>query len=130
MLCGITQDPTPTTLTNYINCIYVQKQVNYVQQWQPLIQAHFLPKDQQRALQIIYCESRGKPNAVGINKDQTRDVGLWQFNDHTWAWLKNKLKFTGNRYDPVLSTKVARWLIYNDGWHHWYSSKHCWLKNF
>lgn len=118
--------PTPDELTNYINCRQDLRQIEVVLDWQPLIQEHFQDKDIVRALKIIYCESSGRPNAVGKNTNGTQDVGLWQFNDNTWAWLKEKLKFTGNRSDPILSTKVAKWLIYNDGWYHWNSSKHCW----
>lgn len=78
---------------------------------------------------IIYCESRGKPNAVGINKDNTKDIGLWQFNDRTWKWLSDKLDIKSSRTNPRVSTAVASWLVYNDGWHHWNSSKHCWKGN-
>ena len=99
-----------------------------VADWQPLIEEYFKKEDVIKALRIIYCESRGKSTAIGINKDGSKDVGLWQFNDNTWNWLKPKLKITGNRMDPLLSTKVAKWLVYNDGWYHWNSSKHCWGK--
>ena len=75
---------------------------------------------------IIYCESSGRPLAVGNNTNGTRDVGLWQFNDDTWAWLKPKLGIISKRTNPEVSTAVAAWLVYNDGWHHWNSSKHCW----
>lgn len=95
-------------------------------QWSPLVQQHFLPEDHVKALKIIYCESKGKPNAKGKNKDGSYDVGIWQFNDNTWAWLTPKLKIEKSRYDPETSTSIASWLVYNDGWHHWNSSKHCW----
>lgn len=81
-----------------------------------------------KALTIIYCESRGKASARNINVDNSKDIGIWQFNDFTWNWLKAKLKFTGVRTDAVLSTRIASWLVYNDGWHHWNASKHCWGK--
>ena len=58
--------------------------------------------------------------------DGTKDVGLWQFNDDNWAWLKGKLGIISDRTNPEVSTAVAAWLVYNDGWHHWNSSKHCW----
>jgi len=126
--CLLLIDPTVKQLDNYLHCKIVKHQVEVVQIWRPLIEEHFHQEDVIKALRIIYCESRGKENAVGSNKDGTKDKGLWQFNDNTWAWLKPKLKFTGNRFDPILSTKIAKWLIYNDGWYHWNSSKHCWGK--
>ncbi len=109
-----------------INCFKGNKQVAVVSSWTPLIQNHFKEEDQRRALRIIYCESTGRSDAVGVNKDGSKDIGLWQFNDHTWDWLKNKLNITSPRTDPIISTKVAKWLVYNDGWYHWNSSKHCW----
>ena len=126
LTCVVSMTPTPDELTNYINCRQDLRQIEVVSDWQPLIQQHFKDEDIVRALKIIYCESSGRPNAVGKNTNGTKDIGLWQFNDNTWAWLKGKLKFTGTRSDPILSTKVAKWLIYNDGWYHWNSSKHCW----
>ena len=121
-------EPTPVSLREYHNCKLVERQIEVVADWQPLIEKYFKKEDVIKALRIIYCESRGKSTAVGINKDGSKDVGLWQFNDNTWNWLKPKLKITGNRMDPLLSTKVAKWLVYNDGWYHWNSSKHCWGK--
>mgnify|MGYP003154888940 FL=1 len=79
-------------------------------------------------MRIIFCESSGRSNAVGKNTNGTRDVGLWQFNDETWRWLKPKLKIQDDRFDAETSTAVASWLVYNDGWFHWNSSKHCWGK--
>lgn len=126
LTCSLSADITPSSLTTYKDCRKVEKQVETVIYWQPLIETYFKTEDIPKALMIIYCESKGKSKAVGNNKNGTQDVGLWQFNDDTWSWLQGKLKFTGNRFDPVLSTKVAKWLIYNDGWYHWNSSKHCW----
>jgi len=131
IVCAIPLTPTPEDLNEYRACRVANKQVSFVSQHIPLIQEYFeTEEDQIKALRIIYCESRGKTNAVGKNKDGTYDKGLWQFNDRTWSWLKPKLKFTGNRFDPILSTKVAHWLIYNDGWKHWNSSKKCWYNGY
>ena len=124
--CLLLVEPTPTTIVEYRNCKVVEHQIEVVQIWQPLIEQHFYKEDIIKALQIIYCESTGYSKAIGNNTNGTQDIGLWQFNDKTWAWLKGKLKFDGTRLDPLLSTKVASWLVYNDGWHHWNSSKSCW----
>ena len=79
---------------------------------------------------VVFCESSGKPNAVGVNTNGTTDVGLWQFNDDTWAWLTPKLNLKASRSNPIMSTKIASWLVYNDGWHHWNSSKGCWNEEY
>jgi len=117
---------TPDLLSEYKECREVKNQVQYVEQWHSLISTYFKPEDVIQGMTIIYCESRGKETAVGRNTNGTTDVGLWQFNDDTWAWLKPKLGIINNRKNPITSTKIAAWLVYNDGWHHWNSSKHCW----
>ena len=117
---------TPDLLSEYVECREVEVQVQYVEQWHSLISTYFEPEDVIQAMTIVYCESRGKETAVGRNTNGTTDVGLWQFNDDTWAWLKPKLDIISNRKNSIISTKVAAWLVYNDGWHHWNSSKHCW----
>ena len=124
--CAIPTSETPSEFKQYINCRKGQQQVAVVQDWRPLIEKYFKPEHVDKAMRIIFCESSGRSSAVGVNKNGTRDVGLWQFNDDTWAWLKPKLKIKNNRYDPETSTAVASWLVYNDGWYHWNSSKHCW----
>ena len=117
---------TPDLLSEYKECREVKNQVQYVEQWHSLISTYFKPEDVIQGMTIVYCESRGKETAVGRNTNGTTDVGLWQFNDDTWAWLKPKFGIINNRNNPITSTKIAAWLVYNDGWHHWNSSKHCW----
>ena len=117
---------TTDTLPEYKECVEVASKVEYVLEHTDLVQRNFKEEDILQALNVIYCESSGKPDAVGVNTDGTADVGLWQFNDNTWAWLKSKLDIISNRTNPEVSTAVGSWLVYNDGWHHWNSSKHCW----
>lgn len=121
--------PTVDDIKEYQHCRETNVKVEYVKKWQPTIEQYFEEEDVLQAMLIIYCESRGKPNAVGINKDNTKDIGLWQFNDRTWKWLSDKLDIKSSRTNPRVSTAVASWLVYNDGWHHWNSSKHCWKGN-
>lgn len=117
---------TPDSLSEYVECREVKVQVQYVEQWHSLISTYFKPENVIQGMTIVYCESRGKETAVGRNTNGTTDVGLWQFNDDTWAWLKPKLGIINSRKNPITSTRIAAWLVYNDGWHHWNSSKHCW----
>ena len=117
---------TTDNISNYISCVYEKKKIEYVIDWYDTVEENFETEDIIKALGIIYCESRGKAGAIGKNKDSTYDVGLWQFNDNTWNWLVPKLKIKSKRTNPIVSTAVASWLVYNDGWYHWNSSKHCW----
>jgi len=117
---------TTDTLPEYRDCMEVASKVEYVLEHTDLVQRYFKEDDILRALGVIYCESSGKAEAVGVNTNGTKDVGLWQFNDNTWLWLKPKLGIISKRTNVEVSTAVASWLVYNDGWHHWNSSKHCW----
>jgi len=117
---------TPSDLPVYKECYETKVKVEYVVHHSDLISRYFKEDDILQSLNIIYCESSGRTNAIGNNKNGTQDVGLWQFNDDTWAWLTPKLGIISDRTNPEVSTAVASWLVYNDGWHHWNSSKHCW----
>jgi len=117
---------TPSDLPVYKECYETKVKVEYVVHHSDLISRYFKEDDILQSLNIIYCESSGRTNAIGNNKNGTQDVGLWQFNDDTWAWLTPKLSIISDRTNPEVSTAVASWLVYNDGWHHWNSSKHCW----
>ena len=124
--CSFVSPITPQQITDYRDCQARNEIIISMEEYIPLFSQYFKEEDLETALRISWCESRGKPNAVGINKDGSKDVGLWQFNDRTWAWLKPKLKITSDRTDKKVSTAVASWLFYNDGSHHWKPSKFCW----
>jgi len=117
---------TANTLPVYQECLQVQENIVVVSRHTDMVSRYFKEEDILLALNVIYCESSGRTSAVGNNKNGTQDVGLWQFNDDTWDWLKSKLGIISNRTNPEVSTAVAAWLVYNDGWHHWNSSKKCW----
>ena len=124
------QTPTPSDMNEYISCRRVVEKVQHVVEWHYVIAEYFEPEDVLQAMLVVFCESSGKPNAVGVNTNGTTDVGLWQFNDDTWAWLTPKLNLKASRSNPIMSTKIASWLVYNDGWHHWNSSKGCWNEEY
>jgi len=128
--CVLYLPPQINHIANYIQCLDTQYKVEQVKEWEPLVNKYFKEEDTIKALKIIYCESRGKSWAVGKNRNGTHDVGLWQFNDDTWSWLIPKLKIKTSRFNPDESTAVAAWLVYNDGWYHWNSSKHCWKESY
>jgi hypothetical protein len=117
---------TPNDIPEIQQCLTTKEKVEYVVHYGDVVSRYFKEEDIPKALNIIYCESSGIAEAVGVNTNGTRDVGLWQFNDDTWAWLKQKLNIISNRTNPEVSTAVASWLVYNDGWFHWNASKHCW----
>ena len=75
------------------------------------------------------CESDGRANATGYNRDGSYDQGLFQFNSQTERWLEKDIYNKDlDMYDPITNIKAARWLSFYDGWQHWNSSKHCWKR--
>ena len=128
--CTVSSPLTPVEVDNYLLCLDTQEKVEHVIEWYPTIEEHFEPEDILKAMLVVFCESSGRPAVVGANTNGTVDIGLWQFNDVTWEWLTPKLKLTSKRTDPYVSTAVASWLVYNDGWHHWSSSERCWNEYF
>ena len=130
ILCLFIQTPTPSDMSDYIACKDVEEKIQYVTEWHDVIAEYFEPEDILQAMLVVFCESSGYANAVGTNTDGTNDVGLWQVNDNTWAWLTPKLNIKESRSNPIVSTRIASWLVYNDGWHHWNSSKGCWYEEY
>ena len=129
LMCVMPYLFTVESIKEYHICINNAEKIEHVADWLPTVNKYFEVEDIAQAMLIIYCESSGRSNAVGRNTNGTTDIGLWQWNDTTFTWLKNKLtnmKGSWNRFDPVFSTRLASWLVYNDGWHHWNSSKSCW----
>jgi hypothetical protein len=126
LTCTLLSPITPNDINQYWDCKERNEIIYDMKKYINLFSMYFKEEDLEKAIRITWCESKGKIKAIGVNKDGTKDVGLWQFNDNTWAWLTPKLNITANRFNAHVSTAVASWLVYNDGWHHWNSSKHCW----
>jgi len=126
--CLVPNTLTLDTITSYRLCTEHEKIIEHVVEWQPLVADYFEDNDVLKAMTVMYCESSGIATAVNNNKNKSKDVGLFQFNDYTWDWLKPKLKIKDNRKVPETNVAVASWLVYNDGWHHWNSSRKCWGK--
>jgi len=126
--CLLPNTLTPDTLDSYRVCQEQSLIIEHVIEWQPLVEKYFDDADVVKALTIIYCESSGRPSAINSNSNESKDIGLFQFNDFTWNWLKEKLKIKDTRYNPETNVAVASWLVYNDGWFHWNASKKCWGK--
>lgn len=117
---------TPDTLFEYKECKEIEYKVSSVEQHIELIVDEFGIDEALTPLLIIYCESSGRENAINHNTNGTTDRGLFQFNDKTWAWLKPKLNITSTPFNKIVATKVAKWLMINDGLHHWNASRKCW----
>lgn len=92
-----------------------------------LVEKYFPAWEVERALDVIWCESRYDPNADNPNSSA---AGLWQFIRSTWNWVAGVLGLpsydAGGPYDPDHATRAAAWLSSNGGWQHWNASRGCW----
>ena len=93
--------------------------------WVSLVEAYFAPGDVQRALDVIWCESRGNPDATNTASGA---AGLFQHLPKFWAERSANAGWAdADIYDPTANTAVAAWLVYSDGgWKHWNPSAYCW----
>ena len=92
--------------------------------WRPIVSVYFAPGDVDRALRIIWCESRGDRYAK--NPTSTASGG-WQF---LRAWWAGEWGPPFDPFDPEASTRRAAELVYGpgQGWEHWLASAHCWRR--
>jgi hypothetical protein len=74
---------------------------------------------------IIKCESRGNPNAVNLNRNGTRDWGVFQVND---VHRKRMSEMGLNIENPDHSYQFGLLLYKEQGVAPWFSSRHCWSK--
>jgi len=93
--------------------------------WVGLVQAYFASDDFQRALNVIYCESNGNPDAAN---PYSGAAGLFQHLPRFWNERTTSAGYAGaNIYDPTANAGVAAWLVYyGGGWSHWNASAGCW----
>ncbi|MEE8491773.1 MAG: transglycosylase SLT domain-containing protein [Acidimicrobiia bacterium] len=90
-----------------------------------LVAAYFQPEDVERAVLIVWCESRYDASAVNPSSGAS---GLFQHIPRFWSERSQKAGWAGaDIFDPEANTAVAAWLRYSSGdWKHWYPSAGCW----
>lgn len=64
------------------------------------------------ALAIIQVESNFKPNAVNVNSNNTKDVGLFQINSFNHKWLSEELGIT-DFADPYQNIDAGIFMLNN-----------------
>lgn len=65
---------------------------------------------------VAYAESGGRPTATNVNRNGSRDLGLWQINDGAHPWIKGQ-----NWQDPAVNTAAAFrvWREAGGSWRPW-----------
>ena len=96
-----------------------------VEHWRPLVELYFPAERVGEAMQVMYCESRGNPDATNPTSDA---AGLFQFLETTWSFASVKAGFPGaSRYEPEANVAAAAWLVHysivtdhpRGAWGHW-----------
>jgi hypothetical protein len=79
-----------------------------VEQWRGLVSQHFPANRVDEALHIMWCESRGDPEAYNPYSGAS---GLFQFIPSTWASASVSAGYAGaSVFDPAANTASAAWL--------------------
>ena len=77
--------------------------------WRPLINAYFPAELRWEALQVLDCESRGKPDA---RNESSSAAGLFQFLEGTWRLASTAAGFPdADPFDPEANVASAAWLV-------------------
>lgn len=103
----------------------VPERVESVEDWRPLVAAFFRPEHVDRAIRIMWCESKGDPRAK--NPVSTAS-GLFQHLASMWEERTAAAEMgDADVFDPVANVAMAAWLVYEfGGWSHWNASSACW----
>ena len=105
--------------------------------YSPLLVEHFYEDNLETAFKIMWCESRGLPNAY---RWQDQDSGLYQFIPRTYGWVvqNSDLPYwdypiydTYAQFIPEVNIKAAAILVqdlhsYQPYWKPFSSSENCW----
>lgn len=108
------KSPLKTTLINKTTKTYNPKIVGRIEKgdtcWDGAAKYHRV--DPWLLYSIAYVESRFNPNAVGKNKNGTRDLGMMQINDKVWLPKLAKMGISKDMLkDPCVSVYVGAWIL-------------------
>lgn len=76
----------------------------------------FRGKTLNEAIAVALAESAGDPRAVNVNRNKSRDIGLWQINTSAHKWAPEK-----SLYDPYYNAHAAFKIYKSSGWRAWYA---------
>lgn len=88
-----------------------------VEQWRGLVETYFQPEDVPWAMRVMWCESKGDPNAKNPRSSAS---GLFQHLATYWPERSAKAGWAGaSIFDPEANIAVAAWLYSWGGSSHW-----------
>lgn len=116
---GVYMPPTTTTTTTTSTLPPVAVDPDTpCQQWLPLLLDEGWPRDPkvlERALRIMYRESRCLPDACSTSDSGRicRDWGLFQINDYSWRSTVEAQGYDiAQLWDPAVNVRFALWLYH------------------
>ena len=72
----------------------------------------------------MMAESSGRPNATNVNRNGSKDWGLFQINDIHAKDIKRVFGYEMKELlDPQKNLEVASWLWKRFGWRIWYGAR-------
>ena len=83
-----------------------------VEQWRSLVAAWFPPDEVDKALRVLWCESRGDAG----NISPYGDSGLFQIAPR---WHYDKKQESESWFDPTVNVRVAHQIWLDQGWLPW-----------
>lgn len=92
---------------------------NDAEQWRPLVEAYWPADLVDDALAVLFCESRGDPDALN---PASGAGGLFQFLPSTWESASVSAGWPdADVFDPEANIAVAAWLYaaYDEPWAQW-----------
>ena len=95
-----------------------------VDRWQPIeeeaLESYGLESEVDAFMRVLYCESRGDPNAVNASSGA---AGLMQHMPQWWDWRAEQIGYKGaSVFDPIANIYASAWLLALPdigGWKHW-----------
>lgn len=88
------------------------KPVEGVEQWRPLVAKYFPSNQINNFLMIMKCESNGRPDAVGHNRNGSTDRGLGQVNSIHSDRVNGDLD---SLLDPETNIRISAEIFHDNG---------------
>lgn len=113
------QGPPSTTQTERVTPQEVNGVdiVPYVGRWQYLVERYFPASEIDKAMRVMYCESRGNPDATN---ESSGAGGLFQHLPQYWSSRSQAAGFAGaSVYNAEANVATAAWLLTRQGWGAW-----------
>jgi hypothetical protein len=110
-----TPEPTPAVIL--VNSPYGEN----VERWRVHVRGalaeYGLSDEEDRFMRVMWCESRGDPNAVNAESGAS---GLMQHIPRYWDDRARVSGFQGaSPFDPIANIYASVWLLDVGGWGHW-----------